>query len=136
MKSSSILISTFVAVIALGATGAYVAYRVPRVTRTRPAAAAAGSNVTTVDGTQIVAIDVRGGYQPESSTVSSEKPVTLRFATRGTFDCSSSIRIPSLGISRTLPATGSTDIPLGTLPPGTLEGTCGMGMYRFSVVVK
>jgi plastocyanin domain-containing protein len=93
----------------------------------------AAGNVTVVSGVQIVDIKARGGYQPVSSAVKAGIPTTLRFETNGTFDCSSSIRIPSLGISKILPATGVTDIDVGTLQPGTLQGTCGMGMYRFEI---
>ena len=97
---------------------------------------AASSNVSVVDGTQIVEIRVKGGYQPATSQVKAGLPTVLRFETNGTFDCSSSIRIPSLGVSKNLPPSGSTDIALGALQPGTLNGTCGMGMYRFSLEAK
>lgn len=102
----------------------------------RPPATTAPANVQNVsmeNGTQVVRIDVRGGYQPRASTAKAGVPTVIRFVTNGTFDCSSFIRIPSLNISKTLPNSGQTDISLGTPAVGTLQGMCGMGMYRFSI---
>ncbi len=94
---------------------------------------AQASNVSIVNGKQIVEVSVKGGYHPQRSVAKSGIPTILRFTTNGTYDCSSSIRIPSLGIGRSLPASGSTDIDLGSPQTGTLQGTCGMGMYSFEV---
>ena len=91
------------------------------------------NNVSVVDGKQIVTIDSKGGYQPEKSLAKAGIPTIIRFVTNGAFDCSSSIRIPSMGIYKTLPLTGNTDIDVGTPQVTTLNGTCGMGMYRFEV---
>ena len=98
---------------------------------TQPAANA--NNVSIVDGKQIIEITAKGGYQPRKSIAKAGIPTVIRFNTSGTFDCSSSIRIPSLGISKILPQTGSTDIDIGSPTVATLQGTCGMGMYPFEV---
>ncbi len=97
---------------------------------------ASGSNVSVIEGQQIVEITAKGGYLPRVSTVKAGLPTVLRVDTQGTFDCSSQIRVPSLDISRALPPTGVTDIALGTLQPGVLHGTCGMGMYPFEIEVQ
>ena len=96
----------------------------------------AANNVTIVDGTQIIEIHAKGGYQPRKSFAKVGMPTVLRFDTNGTFDCSSTIRIPSMNISKVLPQTGSTDIDIGTQQIATLQGTCGMGMYPFEVEFK
>ena len=96
----------------------------------------AGSNVTIVDGKQIVEITAKGGYLPRISTVKADLPTILRFDTNGTFDCSSNVRIPSMNISQALPPSGKTDIALGILEKGMLQGTCGMGMYPFQIQVE
>jgi plastocyanin domain-containing protein len=98
---------------------------------TQPAANA--NNVSIVDGKQIIEITAKGGYQPRKSIAKAGIPTVIRFNTSGTFDCSSSISIPSLGISKILPQTGSTDIDIGSPTVATLQGTCGMGMYPFEV---
>lgn len=91
------------------------------------------NNVSMVDGKQIIEIDVKGGYSPRVSFAKAGIPTILRFNTKGTFDCSSSVRIPSINISQILPQSGSTDIDIGTQKIGTFNGTCGMGMYPFEV---
>ena len=111
------------------------------VTSGTPSAAkpsASGStNVTMEDGKQVVLISAKGGYDPRTSVVKPGVPTVLRFETDGTFDCTSMIRIPSLKVNQTLPATGTTDVPVGEIAAGTpLTGTCGMGMYRFEVEAK
>ncbi len=94
------------------------------------------NNVSVVEGVQIVEITARGGYQPQTSTAEAGIPTVIRFVTNGTFDCSSSIRIPSLNITKVLPRTGTTDVDLGAPLAGTLQGSCGMGMYPFEVVFR
>ncbi len=91
------------------------------------------NNVSIIDGKQIIEITARGGYQPRKSIAKAGIPTVIRFNTKGTFDCSSSVRIPSMGISKLLPQTGSTDIDIGSGKLGTLQGSCGMGMYPFEV---
>ena len=94
------------------------------------------NNVSVVDGKQIIEIRAKGGYQPRKSIAQAGLPTILRFDTNGTFDCSSSVRIPSLNISQILPQAGETDIDLGLPQIGTLQGMCGMGMYRFEIEFK
>jgi plastocyanin domain-containing protein len=94
------------------------------------------NNVSIVDGKQIIEITARGGYQPRNSVAKAGVPTIIRFVTNGTFDCSSSVRISSLNIFKSLPQTGSTDIDVGTQAIGKLVGSCGMGMYPFSVEFK
>jgi plastocyanin domain-containing protein len=95
--------------------------------------APAANNVSIVDGKQIVEINAKGGYSPRTSVAKAGLPTVVRFVTNGTFDCSSSVRIPSLSISKVLPQTGSTDIDVGVANAGTLQGMCGMGMYPFEI---
>jgi plastocyanin domain-containing protein len=94
---------------------------------------ALANNVTIVDGKQIIEIHAKGGYLPRKSIAKAGIPTILRFDTQGTFDCSASVRIPSMDISKSLPQTGTTDIDLGTQKIGLFQGTCGMGMYPFEI---
>lgn len=127
MKST--IISIFVAVVLVGG--------VVLLTKDKPqsgvATETAGNNVTIVNGKQIIEIKAKGGYLPRISTAKANMPTVLRFDTNGTFDCSSTVRVPSMNISKTLPQTGSTDIAIGAQPVGTFSGTCGMGMYPFEI---
>ena len=93
----------------------------------------AADNVTIVDGQQIIDITAKGGYTPRTSTAKAGIPTILRFHTNGTFDCSSYIRIPSMGVSKNLSSTGTFDIPISDPKAGPLVGMCGMGMYPFQV---
>ena len=103
---------------------------------TSAADAAPANNVSIVDGKQIIDVSVKGGYHPQNSVAKAGIPTVLRFNTNGTFDCSSGVRIPSMGISKTLPSTGSTDVDVGSPAVATLQGVCVMGMYSFQVDFK
>ena len=91
------------------------------------------NNVSIVDGKQIIEIRAKGGYTPRESIAQKGIPTILKINTSGTFDCSSSIRIPSLNIFKSLPQTGTTDIDLGINQVGVIQGSCGMGMYPFEI---
>jgi plastocyanin domain-containing protein len=86
------------------------------------------------NGKQILTMNARGGYTPDSFQAQANIDSVLRIVTQNNFDCSSSITIPALKVRRTLPPTGSTEIELGSQPSGTtINGSCSMGMYRFVI---
>ncbi|MEI7810344.1 MAG: cupredoxin domain-containing protein [bacterium] len=91
------------------------------------------NNVSIVDGKQIIEIKAKDGFNPVHSVAKAGIPTILRVETNGTFDCSSSISIPEMNISRSLPLSGTTDIDVGTQQAGTFNGTCSMGMYPFDI---
>lgn len=92
------------------------------------------NNVKMVDGNQIITITAKGGYSPRISMAKADTPNIIRMKTKGSFDCSSFVVIPSIGYQKTLPPSGETDITLPPQQPGTtLLGLCGMGMYRFEI---
>ncbi|MBI2065082.1 MAG: hypothetical protein HYT62_03470 [Candidatus Yanofskybacteria bacterium] len=90
-------------------------------------------NVSIIDGKQIITMTARGGYSPRRSIAKAKIPTLLRIQTKGTFDCSSIIRIPDLNIYQNLPSSGNTEIDLGIPQIGLLRGSCGMGMYFFEI---
>ena len=90
-------------------------------------------NVTVADGTQYIDVTAKGGYSPRKTIAQAGLPTVLNVTTNGTYDCSSSINIPDHDISEYLPASGTTQLELGTPTVGTLEGSCAMGMYNFSI---
>lgn len=93
-------------------------------------------NVSIIDGIQVVEIQAKGGYSPQKSVAQAGIPTILKVQTEGTFDCSSSIRIPGMNITKNLPYSGTTDIDLGIQEKGIFKGTCGMGMYQFEIEFK
>ena len=91
-------------------------------------------NVSVVDGKQIIEIGAKGGYAPKVSIAKADIPTILRVQTRGTFDCSSAIAIPSIGYRANLPPSGITEIEVPAQKSGAiLQGLCAMGMYNFKV---
>ncbi len=128
----TIVISIIAAVVLIG--GAFMLTK--GNSQTQADTEVAANNVTVIDGKQIITINAKGGYLPRKSIAKAGMPTIIRFDTNGTFDCSSSVRIPSMNISKILPQTGTTDIDVGTQQVATLQGTCGMGMYPFEVEFK
>lgn len=95
------------------------------------------NNVSVVDGTQIIEISAKGGYAPQATLAKAGVPTVIRVSTNGTFDCSSSLVIPTIGYRGNLPITGTTDIPVPPQAAGAeLQGLCGMGMYNFTIHFK
>jgi len=90
--------------------------------------------VTTSGDKQIIDLTAKGGYSPSVITAQANKETILRVNTKNTFDCSSALTIPKLGIQKNLPATGATEIILGIQKPGSeIDGTCSNGMYSFKI---
>lgn len=119
------LISIIIAGVLIGGTYIISKDKTPEV--------ATADTVSVVDGKQIIEINAKGGYFPKKIVASPDIPTILRFKTSGTFDCSSSVRIPSMDITQNLPQSGSVDIPIGSHRTSTLQGSCAMGMYPFEI---
>ncbi len=83
---------------------------------------------------QVIEINAKGGYSPRKISAKAGIPTTIKVITRGTFDCSSALTIPSIGYRKNLPPSGVTDIEIPPQAAGTsLEGMCQMGMYSFAI---
>ena len=68
------------------------------------------------------------------STAKAGIPTKLIVKTNGTYDCSASLAIRSIGYQKILTQTGEETIDIGTPKAGEpLQGVCGMGMYSFSI---
>ncbi len=86
------------------------------------------------DGVQYITINAKGGYSPKVASAKGGIPTKLIVKTNGTFDCSASLIIRSVGFQKILPQTGETEIDLGVPKSGEpLLGVCGMGMYNFQI---
>jgi len=91
-------------------------------------------NVSIVDGKQVIEISAKGGYSPRVTSAKAGIPTVIKMDTTGTFDCSSSLVIPSIGYRNILPLTGETLIDVRPQESGTvLQGLCSMGMYNFQI---
>lgn len=123
-----IVIATLIAAIIIGGA-------IFLIQKSSPSSTQAPSDaVSVVDGKQIITITAKGGYSPRTSIARADISTTLRVVTKGTFDCSSALTIPSIGYRKNLPPSGTTDIDLLPQKAGTtLRGLCSMGMYTFSV---
>ena len=91
-------------------------------------------NVEIKDGIQYITVNAKGGYSPKVSTAKAGIPTKLIVKTDGTYDCSASLVIRSVGFQKILAQTGEEIIDLGTPKTGQpLQGLCSMGMYNFSI---
>ncbi|MEK7538766.1 MAG: sulfite exporter TauE/SafE family protein [Patescibacteria group bacterium] len=95
------------------------------------------TNVSVIDGKQIITMKAKGGYTPSRTTANAGLPTVLQVETDSTFDCSSAFTIPSLKISKNLPPSGVTAIEIPPQKAGTvLDGRCVMGTYSFVLKFK
>lgn len=87
--------------------------------------------------TQYIEITARGGYAPQVTKAKAGVPTVIRMKTENTYDCSSSLVIPSLGYQKNLKPSGveEIEVPLEKTQ-GVLKGMCSMAMYRFEVVFE
>ena len=91
-------------------------------------------NVEIRNGIQYITINARGGYFPNVSSAKAGVPTKLIMKTGGTYDCSASLVINSVGFKKILPQTGETEIDLGKPEAEKpIQGVCGMGMYNFLI---
>jgi plastocyanin domain-containing protein len=94
-------------------------------------------NVEIRDGVQYVTVSAKGGYSPRVTEIKGGLPTKLIVKTDGTYDCSASLVIRSVGFQKILQPTGEEIIDLGTPKSGEkVQGVCGMGMYNFQIKVS
>lgn len=125
------ILALFIGALVLGSLILFFGTRTPREN------VAQKPNTTIPAGTSVIDIVAKGGYAPKLTTAQANVPTMIRVTTKGTFDCSSSLSIPSLNYRTNLPPSGTTLINVPPQEPGTtLEGTCSMGMYNFAINFK
>lgn len=91
-------------------------------------------NVKIENGQQIIEIQARGGFTPRQTVAKANIPTIIRMKTNNTFDCSSSLIIPTIGYRENLNPNGSTDVKLPVQKSGSLlRAFCAMGMYSFEI---
>lgn len=98
---------------------------------------AQSQNVEMRGGVQYVSITAKGGYSPRVTEIKGGLPTKLVVKTDGTYDCSASLVVRSVGFQKILQPTGEEVIDLGTPKSGDkVQGVCGMGMYSFQIRVS
>lgn len=128
------IISIIVSLVLIGGTLYFISDR-PATTGTNEVAQS--QNVEIIDGVQYVTVAAKGGYSPRVTQIKGGIPTKLVVKTDGTYDCSASLVVRSVGFQKILQPTGEEVIDLGTPKPGDkVQGVCGMGMYNFQIKVS
>ncbi|MCC6214837.1 MAG: cupredoxin domain-containing protein [Polyangiaceae bacterium] len=92
-----------------------------------PAVAAGGSIQITVDAS---------GYHPATVKAPAGKAAKLLFKRTSDEGCGDKLVFPALGISKDLPLGVEVPVDITMPASGSLAFTCGMDMYRGSVVAQ
>lgn len=128
---NKVLIGSIV-VMVLAVSGIFFLLRGDR--STSPIDLSGQTNVSIVEGKQVIEINAKGGYAPRVTFAKANTPTVINVQTNGTFDCSSALTIPAIGYRTMLPSSGKTPIEIPPQQPGTtIKGVCSMGMYNFAV---
>jgi len=126
MKNLSFIVSILVAVLIIG--GAIL------LEKNSGTSSVETQSITMESGTQVIAITAKGGFTPKLTTAKAETPTVIKVKTNGTYDCSSTLNIPELGITKIMEPTDEIEILVPPQKSGSeLTGTCSMGMYNFSI---
>jgi plastocyanin domain-containing protein len=130
MQKNTIL-SIIVSIAIIGGTLYFVS---EKPTSSERIEVAQSQNVEIREGVQYVTVTAQGGYSPRSSVIQPDIPTKLIVKTNGTYDCSASLVMRSVGFQKILEPTGEAVIDLGTPKSGEkIQGVCGMGMYNFQI---
>ena len=94
--------------------------------------AGGGSDVASGPPTSTPTLQVENAaYTPSHLLAKAGLPVKLSLVTNGTTGCTRTFVIPSLGVQRALPQSGTTELDLPAQAAGsTVRFTCSMGMYN------
>ena len=97
-----------------------------------------GADISISGGVQELKIvaDGRIGYSPETVFAKKDIPVKLTVEYKGRGGCIKQFLIPTFGVNVTLPDNGSKVIEFTPNKTGSFTITCGMGMYRGTLVVE
>ncbi len=77
-----------------------------------------------------------GVYQPSLINIPANKPVILHFLREDDGACASTVIFPQLKMSFELPKNKVVAVELPPQPPGMMDFTCQMGMYRGKLVIN
>ncbi len=83
----------------------------------------------------IIVADGRG-FTPSQVTLKKGSSGTLRFERKSDDTCATEVLFPDLNIKRPLPLNQVVEISVPTTESKTYAFTCGMGMFKSSIVVQ
>lgn len=86
--------------------------------------------------TQVLRVEVRGGYRPETVRGRAGVPVALVFRREDASSCGERLIVPALGRSVSLPLHQDVRVELGMLAPGEYAFTCESGLLRGRLVLE
>jgi sulfite exporter TauE/SafE len=96
---------------------------------------ASDSSLPQSDGTTLYLSAGNSGYSPQVLHAQASTPITLNLVTNQTYSCSRSFVIPSLGVEKLLPSSGTASISIPAQIAGTIiRFSCSMGMYTGEIV--
>ncbi len=104
-------------------------------TETRPAAQRPPDTVTAAAGAR-VNIRVGEGYAPATVRAPAGSSLTLVFLRDTDETCGQQLVFPTLNIRRDLPLNQPVEVPITVPASGAVHFTCGMNMYRGTVVAQ
>lgn len=76
------------------------------------------------------------GFSPSSISTEQGSPLTLIFRRPKNEGCGNKVVFPSLNITKDLPVGKNVTIKFTPSQTGNVSFTCGMGMYKGSIVVS
>ncbi len=93
------------------------------------------TNVKVESGVQIIKMDVdSSGYSPNLFTIKKDIPVRWLINGKNVYGCQAAFVVPALGVQKTL-QPGENKIEFTAKEAGTINFSCGMGMFRGQIEV-
>lgn len=78
----------------------------------------------------------KNGFSPSTIEVEKGYPVTLIFRRADAKNCGNKVVFPSLNITRNLPVGKAVTVKITPDKTGEITFTCGMGMYKGTIVAE
>jgi plastocyanin domain-containing protein len=102
----------------------------------RPPSTGPSAVTAPADGRVEVRVDDQG-YHPATIRAAAGRTLTLVFRRADALNCGEKVKFPSMGnLERDLPVGQAVEVAVTVPASGELAFTCGMGMYRGSVVAQ
>lgn len=102
----------------------------------RPPSSGPSAVTAPADGRVEIRVDDQG-YHPATIRAAAGRALTLVFRRADALNCGEKVKFPTMGnLERDLPVGQAVEVAVTVPASGELAFTCGMGMYRGSVVAQ